>query len=125
LLEGYVDESRQPRVALLVVGQRGQFLEVDAVIDTGFDGAVCLPESFAAQVALQLLGTQLVELADGSQHEEQVYLGQILFDGERHWVDISLTQATDALLGTALLQEYRLEIGFRSRTVTLRKEAGG
>lgn len=122
MLEGYVDEGRQPRVAITLVGLDARLLEVDAVIDTGFDGSLCLPTTFAEQVELQRWGTQLVELADGSRHEEWVYLGEAIFDGERRPVDISLTQGTDALLGTALLQDYRLEIGFWSRTVRLSKE---
>ena len=66
MLEGYVDESRQPRVAITLVGPDEQLLAVDAVIDTGFDGSLCLPTTLAAQVELHVRGTQLVELADGS-----------------------------------------------------------
>jgi clan AA aspartic protease len=124
MLGGYVDESRQPWVAITLVGRDERLLEVDAVIDTGFDGSLCLPTTFAEQVELQVWGSQLVELADGSQHEEWVYIGQVIFDGARHQVDISLTQGMDVLVGTALLQGYRLEIGFQSRTVRPSKEEG-
>ena len=62
--------------------------------------------------------------ADGSQHVEQLFLGEVLFAGIRQEVDISLTQGVDALLGTALLQEYQLEIRFRNRAVVQRKEEG-
>lgn len=82
MLEGYVDESGQPRVSLVIVGRHEQLLQVNAIIDTGFDGALCLPVGLAQQAELQLWGTQLVELADGSQHEEWVYHGQAIFDGE-------------------------------------------
>jgi clan AA aspartic protease len=122
VLEGYVDESRQPWIHLALVGHQGQLIEFEAVIDTGFDGALCLPRLLAGQTALQEVGTQRVELADGSQHVEQLFLGEVLFDGARLWVDISLTQGAEALLGTGLLQEYQLEIRFRSRTVVLRRE---
>jgi clan AA aspartic protease len=122
MLEGYVDEGGQPWVAVTIIGRSEQLLEMDVLIDTGFDGSLCLPASLEEQIELQLWGTQLVELADGSRREEEVYIGQVIFDGERHEVDISLTQGADALLGTAMLQAYRLEIGFRSRTVRLHKE---
>ena len=52
MLEGYVDESRQPRVAVTLVGRDEHLLQVDAVIDTGFDGSLCLPTTFAEQVEL-------------------------------------------------------------------------
>jgi len=66
MLEGSRDENRQPRVAITLVGPDEQLLAVDAVIDTGFDGSLCLPTTLAAQVELHVRGTQLVELADGS-----------------------------------------------------------
>ena len=122
MIEGYVDDSSQPWVQLALVGHQGQWVEFEAIIDTGFNGALCLPRLLAGQVALQEVGTQRVELADGSQHVEQLFLGEVLFDGVRQWADISLTQGTDALLGTVLLQEYQLEIRFRSHTVVLRQE---
>jgi clan AA aspartic protease len=122
VLEGFVDDSGQPWVRLALLGRQGQLFEFEAIIDTGFDGALCLPRPLAEQAVLQLVGTQRVELADGSQHVEQLFLGEVLFDGVRQGVDISLTQGADALLGTALLQEYQLEVRFRSRTVVLRKE---
>ncbi len=125
MLEGYVDASGQPWVQLALVGPQGQVVECEAIIDTGFDGGLCLPRFLAEQVALHEVGTQRVELADGSQHVEPLFLGEVLFDGIRQWVDISVTQGADALLGTVVLQDYQLEIRFRSRTVLLRKEEAG
>ena len=125
MLEGYVDASGQPWVQLALVGSQGQVVVCEVIIDTGFDGGLCLPRFLAEQVALYEVGTQRVELADGSQHVEPLFLGEVVFDGVRQWVDISVTQGADALLGTVLLQDCQLEIRFRSRTVVLRKEETG
>ncbi|ETX00225.1 hypothetical protein [Candidatus Entotheonella palauensis] len=122
MLRGYVDAGSQPWVSLTLMGSHGQIVEFEAIIDTGFDGGLCLPRSLAEQIALQEMGMQRVELADGSQHIEPLFLGEVVFDGVRQWADISLTQGADALLGTALLKNYQLEIRFRSRTVVLLKE---
>lgn len=122
MLRGYVDADRQPWVPLTLIGTYGHLVAFEAIIDTGFDGGLCLPRPLAEQIALQDMGTQRVELADGSQHIEPLFLGEIIFDGVRQWVDVSLTQGADALLGTALLPDYQLEIRFRSRTVVLLKE---
>lgn len=122
MLAGYVDASSQPWVQLVLVGPQDQLVEFEAIIDTGFDGALCVPQLLAGQGALHEVGTQRVELADGSQHVEPLFLGEVVFDGARQWVDISVTRGADALLGTALLQDYQLEIRFRSRTVILQQE---
>ena len=41
-------------------------VEIDAIIDTGFDGSLCLPVPIAIQLGLELSCSQVVELADGS-----------------------------------------------------------
>ena len=45
-------------------------IAVDAVIDTGFDGYLCLPVQLAIQLGLELSGSIKVELADGSIKRE-------------------------------------------------------
>ncbi len=66
MLEGYVDASGQPWVQLALVGPQGHMVECEAIIDTGFDGGLCVPRFLAERLALHEVGTQRVELADGS-----------------------------------------------------------
>jgi predicted aspartyl protease len=49
LIQGYLDDYRQPRVAITIQGARGD-VTLDAVIDTGFDGHLCLPVAVKAKM---------------------------------------------------------------------------
>jgi len=118
---GYVDEYLQPKVKLLVRGLR-QESEVEAVVDTGFNGDLCLPISLAIQLGLELWGDQYVELADGSIKHEFLFRGEAILEQSVIPVEISLTESEDALLGVGLLKDQKLEIGFATGTVNIGPE---
>lgn len=90
-----------------------------ALVDTGFDGWVCLPTPIAIQLGLELFGLQVVELGDGSEIEELVFRGKVTFKQKRRNVDITLTNSADALLGTGLLEDSVLTIDFVERTMEI------
>lgn len=114
----YVDEYRRCWVEISVAGAR-QEITLLALVDTGFDGWVCLPTPIAIQLSLELFGLQIVELADGSEIEELVFRGEVVFNQKRRGVDITLTNSADALLGTGLLADSVLTIDFVERTVKI------
>ena len=93
------------------------------LVDTGFDGWVCLPTPIAIQLGLELFGLQVVELGDGSEIEELVFRGEVMFNQKRRDVNITLTNSADALLGTGLLEDSVLTIDFVKSTMEIvRKE---
>ena len=120
MIEGYIDRDLQARLTVRVEGTR-KSVEIDAIIDTGFDGSLCLPIPVAIQLGLELSGSQVVELADGSLREELLFMGKAALGDrdEGKTVDISLTESEDALLGVDMLKEYKLNIDFRSKRVIL------
>jgi len=95
-----------------------------ALVDTGFDGWVCLPTPIAIQLGLELFGLQVVELGDGSEIEELVFRGEVIFNQKRRDANITLTNSTDALLGTGLLEDSVLTIDFVDRTVEIAQKNG-
>jgi len=118
-IRGYLDEAGQPRVTITVYGVRGE-LTLDAVIDTGFDGDLCLPVPVAIELGLELYGAQRVQLADGSFRSELVFLGKAGFaDRPAQEVEILLTESEDALVGVGFLRDWRLEIDFPKGSVHL------
>jgi len=122
-IRGHLDEYHQPRVAITVRGSR-QDITLDVVIDTGFDGQLCLPVPLAIEIGLELYGAQRTELADGSIKSELVFLGQAGFVGRpRQEVEILLTDSDDALLGVEFLLDWRLEIDFSQRVVQIHPKA--
>lgn len=118
-MEGYVNEYGHPVVGITVVGSRGS-ATAEAILNTGFDGDVCLPTQVAIQLGLELAATQLIELADGMRKRELVFAGEGIFEDEVRKVEIILTEAQDTLIGTRLLADKTLEIDFPKRTVEIR-----
>jgi clan AA aspartic protease len=115
-----------PTARIKAIGSR-QTLALTTIIDTGFDGYLCLPTRLAVQLGLELIGEQLIELADGSQRNELLFAGSVRFFGETREVQIMLTDSEDALVGTSLLNHYQLAIEFPGGQVKVhpRPKTGG
>ena len=115
-----------PTAQAEVIGTR-QTIAITAIVDTGFDGDLCLPTRHAVQLGLELIGEQHIELADGTQRYELVFAGSVRLFGETRTVEIMLTKSEDALLGTRLLDHYRVSIDFPGGRVKHRqcRESGG
>jgi len=102
-IEGHIDEELQMRIPIRVRGLRG-VVDLEAVIDTGFNGALCLPVGVAVSLGLVLVDLRLTELADGRIQPELVFEGWVqMGEATEQTVDILVTYGEDALLGMALL----------------------
>ena len=115
--QGYFDEYSQARIRLAVGGLYQERL-VDAVIDTGFDGDLCLPIQIGIQLGLELKDVTRIELADGTIKQEMVFAGIARWGRQRKVVNILLTESEDALVGMNLLSYLELDVV--NRTVRLR-----
>ena len=110
-MKAYLDQYGQAVVEVILKGSRTDIVD-KAVIDTGFDGDICLPVHLAIQLGLELKSVQVVELADGSRKNELVFTGFITVNGEKSEIEILLTNSKDTLLGTGLLYDKILKIDF-------------
>jgi clan AA aspartic protease len=110
-----------PLVDLEAIGPRGP-LSFAAILDTGFEGQVCLPVRFAVTLGLTLVVRQMIELADGTQKWELVFAGAIRFLGRTRKARTYLTDSEDALVGTGLLSDCRLSIDFTTGKVMLSRK---
>jgi hypothetical protein len=52
MITGVVTDDRQAIIHLIVRGPAGQEQEIEAIIDTGFDGSLSLPSSTVVQLGL-------------------------------------------------------------------------
>ena len=114
--EGYVDEYGQARVNIAVCGRKME-ITVSPIIDTGFDGDICLPLPIAIQLGLELSGSVEIELADGSIKQEMVFSGLTKFGEEVKKARITLTESMDALIGTKMFSH--LELDFDEKSVRI------
>ena len=111
MMKGYIDKYYQPKIKLKAKGLR-RTIELEAVIDTGFDGELCLPLPIAIQLGLELGGNQYVEFADGTVKHELIFAGVVILEDTEMPIDISLTNSDEALIGVGLLKNKKLEINF-------------
>jgi clan AA aspartic protease len=86
-------------------------LTIECVVDTGFNGYLTLPPQAVAVMNLPLESTLVASLADGSQSEMPIHLAKIRWNDSEQLVAV-LATGTKPLLGTALLQGFRLVVEF-------------
>ncbi len=110
-----------PTFALAVSGSRNA-AKITGIVDTGFDGYLCLPTDVAVTLGLELTATAEVELADGSIKKNLVFEGTATILGQTSPVTIYLTDSEDALIGTKLLAGCILTIDFDQNKVVIRRK---
>ena len=94
-------------VEIEVMGLR-RSQQITAIVDTGFDGAICLPISFAVALGLELVGWEFVQYADGRIARELLFRGTVRFQDSVREVNISLTEGDEALVGLEMLRGYKM-----------------
>ena len=119
MLEGRVNRHGEPIVAIqLVLHIRPSTFS--AVIDTGFNGYLSVPKQLLRHSRWQAIGTEKFEIATGAIVEQEIFLGEIVFDGQRSPAYVVATQAQDILIGTKLLKSKLLSIAFRTARVVVK-----
>ena len=118
MIVGSVDEDGVPVIALVVAGQSWR-----AVLDSGFNGDLELPDALRAFVNPQFSGQTESILAGGQAILEDYYQITFPFDGRTVVAEATFVPGTEILVGTHLIRDYRLEINFPARTVVLERVA--
>ncbi len=114
MIDGTITEDGVPAIDVEVGGQHWQ-----AIIDTGFNGELELPERLRAHVNAQFVGRATSLLAANQRIEEDVFLVDFPFDGRTVRAQTTFVDGDEILLGTGLLRDYRLRIDFPARTVAI------
>ena len=113
MITGVVTVNREAVIRLAVRGAAGQEQEIEAVVDTGFDGWFSLPPALIAQLELQWRRRGRALLADGSECVFDIYEGTVLWDGRLRRIAVDEASAAP-LVGMALLQGYELNVQVRN-----------
>ena len=122
MIEGIIRETGTPILALKIIGKGEAEVTVEGILDTGFDGFLCLPIPLAVSLGLELIDVTRTELADGTVAEDElVFAGQAEWDGTVMDVDILLTRSGDVLIGTAFLKEYLVQLDYKAHTIRIEK----
>lgn len=115
---GYLDEAKRPKVRVNVDGRRTS-LSIEALLDTEFNGDLCLPVEVAVQLGLEPVQVIEVEKADGKIEHALVFSGYLEWFNHSREVDILLTDASESLIGTRLLEQTKVTIDFVANVVMI------
>ena len=114
MIDGIVTDDGVPVIGVQVGNQRWQ-----AIIDTGFNGKLELPERLRSHVNAQFVGRATSLLAANQRIEEDVFLVDFPFDGRKFRAQAAFVDGGEILIGTRMLEDYRLQIDFPARTVAI------
>lgn len=109
MLNGYFRDNC-PRTTITVIGTTGEE-EVEAIVDTGFNGYLTLPKNIAERIGME--DTNAVSsstIADGSVSPSLIYSRKIVFDNSRVTILVDVQPKCKILFGMALLEELGLTL---------------
>jgi clan AA aspartic protease len=103
--------GRQPRieVAFRLAGRPN--LQIEFVVDTGFDGYLALPPAAVTALGLPFLHHLVANFADDRDERVAVHQAAIIWDGAEQEVQV-LATGRRPLLGTLLMDGFDLHIRF-------------
>ena len=109
MIEGFVNANREAILPLSLRGPEGQTLEVNAVIDTGYSGALTLPPALVAELELPYVFSSKAILADDTEVGFRVHRVTTVWDGGLRQIEADAVGST-ALVGMAVLDAHNLSI---------------
>jgi clan AA aspartic protease len=112
MFSGVVDFP-EARITLEVHGPRRLKREIEAIIDTGYTGALTLPLALIAALGLRWKGFRRGVLADGSECLLNVYVAKLIWDGRVRGILVDEADS-DPLVGMELLYKHELKLQIRT-----------
>jgi predicted aspartyl protease len=116
LIAGIGTEDGVPAVEMEVGGRRWR-----AIIDTGFNGELELPQELQPHTNAQFVGRVASLLAANQRIEEDVFLVNFPFDGRTVRVQATFVDGDEILIGTAMLRDHHLRTDFPGRIVAIER----
>ena len=109
MIEGTVNDRYDAVVSLQIQGNDGRSLEIEAVVDTGYQGLLILPMAVVTELDLPFAGSGRGFLADSSPVRFPIHRATVHWDGEPRNIPADITGNTP-LIGMRLLDGFRLII---------------
>ena len=108
-MEGVVNADYEAVITLPLRGPTGQTREVEAVVDTGFNGSLTLPPTLVMELGLPFRNCVRAVLANGSEESFDVFGVTVLWDGQPRFVLAGAADATP-LVGMTLMDSHDLHV---------------
>jgi clan AA aspartic protease len=108
VLTGRINSKLEAVVSLWIGGPEGRSLKTDVIVDTGFSGALSVPQEVVTHLGLLPFGRMRGTLADGHERFFPVYTAIISWHGEPRLVYVSLIEEGAPLMGMGMLRGCEL-----------------
>ena len=112
MIEGVVNAAYEAVITLPLHGPAGQTREIEAVIDTGYNGFLTLPAAMVAELEAPFLGPSRATLANGAVETFNVHDVTVIWDGQLRDIEADATGGV-SLVGMLLLDGYDLSVQVR------------
>ena len=113
MIQGVVNAAYEPVITLALQGPSGQSRDIEAVVDTGFNGFLTLPTVLVSELGLPFISIGRAILANGNEIAYEVYGVAVLWDGHPRYVEADAADTTP-LVGMLLLDGHDLNIRVRN-----------
>ena len=82
--------------------------EIEAIVDTGFNGALSLPQEVIEELQLKRIGSAQYVMADGTISDSNIYVAEVVWFNERVEVSVISSFSEFSLLGMELLSKAKM-----------------
>ncbi len=113
MIEGTVNAAYEAALILTVQGPEGHAREIEAVVDTGYNGFLTLPPVLVGELGLPFVTSGEATLADGSAVSFDIHMVTVGWDGQARNVEVDAAETTP-LVGMRLLAGYDLHVEVES-----------
>lgn len=121
-IDGEVDPlSTYSVVNLELLNEVDEEFGFPAIVDTGYNGEVILPESKNRETNLTFLGTIDGEVATGDVVKVEFFKCRINWFDKVKEITVGATGSDNSILGTLLLTDCELGVNFRDNSVRIQR----
>lgn len=117
---GKVNEALEARVTIRIIGGPQGTLDVECIVDTGFNGSLVLPSSIVELLELPIVGHETITMVGAAEDTADIALAQVEWLGEVRREDVIVKE--ESLIGTALLKGANLSIDYVNMAVRIDKQ---
>ena len=109
MIEGTVNAAYEAALILSVRGPVGRPREIEAVVDTGYNGFLTLPPVLVGELDLPFVTSGEATLADGSAVSFDIHAVTVDWDGHARHIEADAAETTP-LVGMRLLAGHDLHV---------------
>jgi len=96
--------------------------KVQALLDTGFSGAIALPTAIGCEIGLESVGDASVVVASGETVAVPIFIGTVEIGDDRvECIFIILSGSDEVLLGMEVIRDYSVAFNASKKAVAINK----